>query len=348
MAGGWLKLSRRLGGAETPLLLLQILTMFGYLLPWSPGARGFVYEMIAYAAPNGTSSLQTFSYVQTEFFLLAFIIPLVAGFASVVMLVAFIRVPGIKRRALGRAVFVLDCVVMSGPLAFLQMYAFPPGHYRVWTVAEHMAFGWYFALVCGLVASCLAAYLLQRDRNVSANRLNKARGAPSTRLRWVVSLPALYVLLIVGVLTTVLGFNQAWVSAEVRFLSYPHGVTHTSGADYAGPIILVPIAALLSLVLIAVSRISRPGIKQASVLAAQGLVILGIALAFFWWITFPRFYLMNKSTAVQYIKLEYGWFLSVGGLVLILGCLWFIDTTSTSWRSTAKEDQRGGFSPGAL
>jgi hypothetical protein len=281
-------------------------------------------------------------YFQWEFLLLAFIIPLVAGFASIVLLVLFSRVSGVKRRAFVRTVFVLDCAVTAVPITYLQMFGFPPHPYtsHVWIMAQHMGFGWYFTLACGLVASCLAAYLLQRERNVSADRFKQIRGASSTHAGATTLLPALYILLIVGVAATVYGFNQAWVLGEIVHFSSTSGYPlHVSGADYTGPIILVPITALLSLVLPAVSRI--PGLKtnQAPWLAAQGLAVLGIALAFFWWVTFPRYDQMNRSYSFQYVGLEYGWFLSVGGLVLILGCLWFLDPTSSIRQPMTKEEQ---------
>jgi len=311
-------------------------------LPWSLGDRGLVFEMQAYVVDMNshvawTSSLHMGVLSQWDFFLLAFIIPLVAGFASAVLLVVIGRVSAIVRGALFRTVFVLCWVLTAGPLTYLQMYAYPPRSYRVWVLAAHMGFGWYLTLACGLVAGCLATYLLLREKNAAANGSKQICGASSTHVGSTASLTALYVLLIIGVVATVYGFTQAWVLGEIKPFNRPGWPWHISGADYSGPIILVPIMALLTLVLLAVGRIPGMRANQAPRLAAQGLAILGIALAFFWWVVFPRSYNMNRSNMFLYVRLDSGWFLSVAGQFLILGCLFFIDSLGAHWRFQTKE-----------
>lgn len=342
MPGGNRKLSSKPARVETYLLLTLIGGLAGYFLPWSQGARGLVFEIQAYLLDMnshvaGTSSLHLGEYGRWDFFLLAFIIPLAAWFASTALLLVLSCVSVIARCALVKTLFALCWVGMAAPLTFLQMYAFPPSHYRLWVLAAHMGSGWYLSLACGLVAGCLATYLLQREKNVATNGSWQIRGASPTHVGTTALLPALYALLIGGVVVTVYGFAQAWVLEEAIHFIHLGVSLHISGNDYSGPIILVPILASLTLVLLAVGRMPSLRANRAPGLAVQGFAILGISLVFFWWVVFPRGYATSKSTTFQYVKLEYGWFLSLAGLLLILGCLLFIDSLDANRRLLAKQ-----------
>ena len=311
-------------------------------MPWSAGDRGFVFEMQAYFVDMNsqvarTSALHSWGYPNWEFFLLAFIIPLAAGFVSAALLGVLSRVSGIVRAALARAVFVLCWVAIAGPLTYLQIYAFPDSRYNVWNLSQHMGFGWYFTLVCGLVAGCLVTYLLRRERNSAATGSMQSQVMSSTHFGATATLPALYALLIVGVVATIYGFTQAWALGEGRSLDYPAFPWRISGADDTGPIILTPISALAALVLLAVGRIPNPRTDRAPRLAAQGFTILGIALMFLWWVAFPRGYALSKSTTFWFVNLGYGWFLSLAGLLLILGCLLVIDSLDANRRPLIKQ-----------
>jgi len=315
--------ARRLLSPWTILIVAELVAILGFFLPWSQHLNSLLQVTREILLINLDES-SGFSEVSV-YYPIAFIISLVAGLISLLIMLlghltrfARIRSP--------RIIALLNSLMMAGPLIYVQTWRFSTGYEPRDTMQEQIeqtSIGWILTLVGSLLVILVAVYMFQRGVRSDSTTCSSRSPVSIARERITFAYLAFPLLLILGSVVITSGFIQTWITGGISDPSRvnpPFGDWSVLGIGLYGPIFLVLIATMVSIVSVIASQfVARPSYDTVR-LIAECFVVLLLGLTVFFCFTFPVHTISVEARFVN-VELQLGLFLCVVGELVLLTTL---------------------------
>lgn len=308
---------RRVYGAA---LVTELVALVGFFLPWKRGDDGLATELFRYLFDEGEALALQLWESQSALFPLAFVVPMVACIVTAVVIGA-ILISGRPAREAALSASLMSCVVIAGPATFFRLTGPLYDSFDAWRRLDELDIGWYLALAAALLGSIVIGYGYLREATPHA-RESVIGAGQAARRQMERSESIALVLVAAAASMSVIGYYAPWASYSLgSTTSDTLIVQDITGGDFTYPMVLIPAIALLSLVFFALCMAVRKSTCPTMRLFGKGSSVLALALALFWWFTWPVFDHFSRRSWLQDPELRWGWGLCVMGLVLMLATL---------------------------